>query len=146
EVLRRGLIRRFPVCFGLAAQRGVLGVRLMIVIRALFDSFEISAQGIFGNLLNIDIDCRVSPIAFVYCAIPSSGCDHLLTNVIHCVGLPLCVLPSPYNDFLASCVSELFAADKAHIAHPIEGIIARFARRGPVAPWRQSVWALDQTC
>src|SRR6267378_5307354 len=114
----------------------------MIVIGTLFDSFEIRSQGIFGYLLKIDIDCRVNPVAFVDRAVPSDGCDYLLTNVIDCVGLSLRVLPAPHNDFLAPCVSALFAADKANLAHPIERVVARFARGRAVCPWRQSVWAL----
>ena len=118
----------------------------MIVIGSLFDLFEIRSQGIFGNFLKIDVDCRVNPVAFVDCAVPSDGCDHLLTNVIDCVSLPLRILPAPHNNFLASCVGALFAIDKANLAHPIERVVARFTRGRPVCPWRQSVWALDQAC
>src|SRR5581483_10213912 len=100
----------------------------------------------FCDFLEINIDCRVNPIAFVDCAIPSDGCDYLLANVIDRVGLPLRVLPASHYDFLAPCAGVLFAVDKAKLAHPIERVVARFAGVGAIGPWRQSVWALDQGC
>ena len=33
-----------------------------------------------------------------------------------------------------------------NVAHPIERVVARFARGRAIGPWRQSVWALDQAC
>ena len=99
----------------------------MIVIATLLDLFEMSPERILGNLLKIDVDGRVNAIAFVYRAVPSHRRNHLLTDVIDCVGLPLRVLPAADHDLFCARSRASFPADESQIAHPIERVITRLA-------------------
>src|SRR5205807_7975141 len=141
----RGLIRHCTVCLGLAKQGRISGVSLVIILGTLLDRFEMSPERILRYLLEIDIDGRVNAKAFVHRAVPSYGGDDLLADIVDCVGLSLRVLPAPDDDLFRSRRGASFAADKAEVAHPIERKVAHLARIGAISPWRQSVWALDQT-
>ena len=102
-------------------------------------------QRFFRHLLQIGIDRRVNPKAFVHGAVPADGGDHLLADVIDRVGLSLRILPAADTTIFRLRAGALLAADKAEVAHPVERVIARLARAGAIGPGRQSVWALDQT-
>src|SRR5205823_13953627 len=117
----------------------------VIIFRTLFNRFEMNTDRILRYLLEIDIDGRVNAKAFIHRAVPSYGRDHLLPDVIDRVRLSLRVLPAADGDLFRSCSGAPFAADKAEVAHPIERKVAHFARIIAIGPWRQSVWALDQT-
>ena len=95
--------------------------------------------------MEIDVNRCVNAITFVYRAIPSHGCDHLLADVIDGVSLALSVLPTPDRDLFGAGSCALFTADEPKIAHPVERKVPRLARVGPIRPWRKSVWALYQT-
>ena len=98
----------------------------MIVIRMLFNLFEIRPERILGDFLKIDVDSRVNPKAFIHRAVPSDCRDYLLADIIDRVGLSLSVLPAPNDDFFRSRLGTSFAADKVEVAHPVERVIARF--------------------
>ena len=126
KIFRGRLVGHGAVCFCFAESGRVLGVSVVIVIGMLFNPVEVCANGILGNLLEIDIDGGTNAKTFVHRAVPSDCSDHLLADVIDRVGLSLSVLPAPDNDFFRSRLGGLFATDKVEIAHPIESVIARF--------------------
>src|SRR6476660_5692686 len=55
----------------------------MIVIGMFLDLRQVCLQGILGHALKIDVTRGMNAIAFVDRSIPSHGCNHLLTVVIH---------------------------------------------------------------
>jgi len=67
----------------------------------------------------------LNAITFVYRAVPSHGCDHLLANVIHGVSLTLSGLPAADRDLFGPGSSTLFMGDESIVAHPIERKIPR---------------------
>src|SRR4029077_17837109 len=117
----------------------------MIVIGTLLDRFEMGPNRILRYLLEIDIDGGMNPKAFVHRPVPSYRSDDLLADIIDCVRLSLRVLPAANGDLFRSRSGASFAADEAKVAHPIEREVAHLARITAIAPWRQSIRALDET-
>ena len=117
----------------------------MIVIGMLFYLFEMSHERILGRLLQINIDGCADAKAFVLCPVPTYSSNDLLADVIDRVALALRVLPAANHDLLRSRGGASFPADQAEVTHPIKRVIAHLARIVAVRPWRQSIWALDQT-
>src|SRR6266480_612322 len=115
----------------------------MIVIGMLFYLFEMSHERILGRLLQLDIDGGADAKAFVLRPVPTYSSNDLLADVIDRVALALRVLPAADHDLLRSGGGAPFPADQAEVAHPIERVIAHFARIIAIGPRRQSVWTLD---
>src|SRR5207244_11736517 len=111
----------------------------------LFDPLKIRAQGIFSDCLKIDIDSGVNAKTLIHRAVPADCGDHLLTDVIDGVGLPLRVLPAPGDDLFRLRTGAPFATEEIQIAHEIERVIARVPRRSAIWPGRQCFCALNQT-
>src|SRR6185369_4404214 len=103
----------------------VIRVGLVIVIGTLLGLLKMCLKGIFGCALEIHVDRGVNAIAFVYCTVPSHGCDHLLTNVIYGVSLALSGLPAANRDLFSARSSTLFMSDESVVAHSIECKIPR---------------------
>src|SRR5262245_6101407 len=96
----------------------------MIVLGMLLGLLQVRFERILGCTLEIDVDGRVNAVAFVYRAVPSHRCDHLLTNVIHCVSLALCGLPAADGDLFGAGSCTLFTGDESIVAHPIESKVS----------------------
>ena len=125
KILGGRLIGHGAIGFGFAKTCRVLRISLVLVIGMLFDPLKIRAKRMLSDGLKIDVDGRVNAKTFVHRAVPSDRGDHLLADVIDCVGLPLSVLPAANDNLFPSGTGASFATDEIKIAHAIERVIAR---------------------
>src|SRR6188472_2604267 len=107
----------------------------MIVIGMFLHLLQVCLQRILSHALKVDVDRGVNAIAFVDCAIPTHGCNHLLANIINRVSLALSVLPTADRDLFGARRNALFMGDESIVAHSIKCEVACLARTSPVGPW-----------
>ena len=145
QIIGRNRHGRHRELFRVAIARRERFISRMAVTRMLLDRGEMFLQRFFRHPLQFRVDRGVNPVAFVHGAVPTDRGDDLLADVIHCVGLPLRILPVADHDlFRLSGVASL-TRNESQIAHPDQRAISRLARGRLVSPRRKFIRALDQT-